>query len=630
MSLPYQGQSQIDSTAYFEAEQYFEQMVGHIRKIQADSAIWAGEKSIDGFTEFEAWSTLAHVNILIANCYSSLQDKESYFRQVAYTTKFAEEKLADGDIMKAFAYNNQAIVYNLQEDYEQAISYCNKALAMDSLSDDVRGTFYSNLGLNYRMKGDYAEAARYYRYGVERIRKVIDRDEENTTYLRSNLAKAINKLGKAVRLQKKYVEALSYYQQVDSLYRFLKIDKVYKSRIDCAHSMAYCYLGLGQTSSASSQLDIALSLQSGREAYQEEVREEILGEIAFSEGANNQARSHLQKALEISQQKKKPSENLIRLIQRLAEVQLQDGNKLAAQKQLEEGIRLIASGDATQAENFIYPSLGIPLLAQIARLQTEMGKDEPVRLDSALQLYQRLQSLVRYHRNSFRADNSRLFLASETLPIYEQAIALCYQLYQQKKSAYYLEEAFAFSELGKATLLQESLKSDAAGQHLSVPDSLRQQERKLQRDIAFYKEQLFLLPPETTNESDSSQQAIWEKKVFALENDYLALTKRLELEYPAYYQTKYSFTTPTISQVQAYLGAGQMLFEYYWGDSDLYVFRIRKSELALQQLPIDAKLEAALVQCREFLGRPTASEAEMKQFQVDAHHLYTVLIDNLP
>ncbi|MEL6594132.1 MAG: CHAT domain-containing protein, partial [Bacteroidota bacterium] len=101
-------------------------------------------------------------------------------------------------------------------------------------------------------------------------------------------------------------------------------------------------------------------------------------------------------------------------------------------------------------------------------------------------------------------------------------------------------------------------------------------------------------------------------------------------EYPAYYQTKYSFQTPTIAQVQAYLGTGQMLFEYYWGDNDLYVFRIQKSELELQQLPIDPKLETALVQCREFLGRPTASEAEMKQFQVDAHYLYTALIDNLP
>ncbi|MEM6344041.1 MAG: CHAT domain-containing tetratricopeptide repeat protein [Bacteroidota bacterium] len=622
--------AQIDSTAYFEGEEYNEKLQSFIRSQKWDSAIWAGNKSIEKFTLYEDWPIIVQANVLIANCYSYKRDREAFHQQVAYTTRLATQKVPNNREVIPYVYNLQAIVYKGQEDYQLANEYFLKAAAFDSLPPNAYGSFYSNLGFNYRIIGDYGEAIRYYEYGKDMIFEALAvESEKERPYLLTSLARSINKIARTYRVQAKYEKALAYYHEVDSLYRLLDAEAVFKARIDCAHSMAYCYIGQKRFAEVPKQLARALALQGDKRPYQEEVRAEIEGELAFSAGDINTALQKLEDALNISLDKNKPKESLIRIAQRIAEIYSENGAFSQAQKQLTRALAIIAQGGASQPEDFIYPGLGIPLLAQMAELQTKMASqlNETMRLDSALQLYQRLKSLIRYNRNSFKADNSRLFLASQTLPIYEKAIRLCYQRFQVDKDQRYLEEAYSFSELGKATLLREALRSNKARNHFSVPDSLQNKERSYQIDIAYYKEQLFLNPlDQAKNEADSSQIASWQEKLFGLENQYRQLSEQLEKDYPRYYEEKYAITDWTLQDLQKQLSSSQLLIEYFWGQENLYIFKIGAAEVQFEQINLTDTLNQALQRVQSFLSKPNASELAYAQYQGDAYVLYRQLI----
>lgn len=621
--------AQIDSTNYFASEDYFDLMFKYTRTLQYDSAIWAGEESLNGFREFEDWPTVVQVNITIANSYQLLQDFEAYHQKVDYALSLANEKLPSNHIVMALVLNAKANAIAQKGDYDLASKSYLQAIAIDSLPQSLLGIFYSSTGLNYRKKGDYGESLRYFDYGRQLLRQSLD--EESSAYHWQNFARSNNSYARVLRLQKDWTAALEIYQLVDSIYQTLELDRVYRKRIDCAHSMAFCYLGLGDYDAASEQLERSLSLEAGRKAYQEEVRAEIRAELAFSEGDKTKALQELKTALQISQQKSKPQETIQRLARRIAEIQTELGDYQAAQQQLAEAMSNITSKSNPAPSDYIYPDQGIPLLAQMAELQVSIAQSQQKTppLDSALNLYKALSTLVRYNRNSFQADNSRLFLATQTLPIYEKAISLCYQLYEQTQDSKYLEEAFAFSELGKATLLRESLQSDVASKHQSLPDSLRLKERQLQQDIAFFKEKLFLNPvsPEEAD-SDSSLQAGWQAVLFDRENEYRRLSERLEQEYPSYYQAKYNVQNFKLSDIQAYLNSKQLLIEYFWGDKQLFVFKISVNAVHLERVEIDETLPQALTRVQAFLSKPSATDQAYLQYQRDSYSLYKSLLGN--
>ena len=102
--------------------------------------------------------------------------------------------------------------------------------------------------------------------------------------------------------------------------------------------------------------------------------------------------------------------------------------------------------------------------------ETEGEKDAQLLL--AFETYQLLARLIQFSRSSFKADESKLLLSINTVPIYEKAIALSLGLYNSSHNSQYLEEAYYYFELSKAALLAETLQTDLAQQTHQLPLAL--------------------------------------------------------------------------------------------------------------------------------------------------------------
>ncbi|MEL7532705.1 MAG: CHAT domain-containing protein, partial [Bacteroidota bacterium] len=127
----------------------------------------------------------------------------------------------------------------------------------------------------------------------------------------------------------------------------------------------------------------------------------------------------------------------------------------------------------------------------------------------------------------------------------------------------------------------------------------------------------------------SSLQARWQKLLFARENEYRRLSESLELAYPSYYQEKYSLQDWKIKDIQASLNARQQLIEYFWGEKQLFIFKITAQSVQLESVAIDPSLPQALQRVQRFVSKPNASEQAYQQYQEDSYFLYEQLVGNV-
>ena len=98
---------------------------------------------------------------VLANISNALQEND---KTIEYATEVAIHALTDND--RGFAYNTLGLAYGNKGEYDKAIGYYEKDLAIQLKKLGVEhprvGTSYNNIGLAYRSKGEYDKALKYY------------------------------------------------------------------------------------------------------------------------------------------------------------------------------------------------------------------------------------------------------------------------------------------------------------------------------------------------------------------------------------------------------------------------------------------------------------------------------------
>ncbi|MCP4443384.1 MAG: CHAT domain-containing protein [Aureispira sp.] len=250
-------------------------------------------------------------------------------------------------------------------------------------------------------------------------------------------------------------------------------------------------------------------------------------------------------------------------------------------------------------------------------------------LDLQLERYQNLKlaiEVIDQLRQDYSTKGAKMLLLNNVPQIYNEAIDLLHNLYTQDQNSAWLEEAFALSEKSKAMLLMDALKEDKAHHFGNVPDSLRKQEQSLQKDISFYKAELFKAKQiADSTKAKRSQQYIFEKRA-----QLDQLKKHLEKNYPKYYQLKHNEQIASIATLQKRLNSTkQAVVEYMVSENFVHIFAITAQnaswhKFSKQQLtePID-KLYQTLINPSLVQKKP---EAAYTQFTKNAHQLYQLLI----
>jgi len=155
------------------------------------------------------------------------------------------------------------------------------------------------------------------------------------------------------------------------------------------------------------------------------------------------------------------------------------------------------------------------------------------------------------------------------------------------------EKAFAFAERVKAAVMAEALYDKSIKHLAGIEDSVLEMER-LWEDSVVTLEMLAYEEPENPSHRD------------ALTDAYMELTRvkdQMGKTNPRYYALKYAFEkTADIRQIQKNLGDGDLLVEYFKGDSTLYTFALSKTELKAYATPATAVFDTTLGQFRRSIS----------------------------
>lgn len=260
--------------------------------------------------------------------------------------------------------------------------------------------------------------------------------------------------------------------------------------------------------------------------------------------------------------------------------------------------------------------------------QAEGGKGK---LEAALESHAHIFQVEQLLRRTYHYESAKLFNVAEAQRRSAQAISIALALWEQTGEPKYKEQAFAFAERSKSTLLLEAFHKSKAELSAGVPRSVLDRERELQGQAAAQEEALFQL--HAAEAADSAVQAA-AAQLLHLKQAYAAWMDTVEARYPAYYQLKHELKLIPASAVPArILKEGQTLIEYFLSPEQSYVFVLSAGRLDVLPLPSTDKLAEQVLAMKaaiEGFQHPNADRALACQTYRDlAYSLYQQLIGPL-
>lgn len=208
-------------------------------------------------------------------------------------------------------------------------------------------------------------------------------------------------------------------------------------------------------------------------------------------------------------------------------------------------------------------------------------------LTVALSTLQSCDSLIDNIRFGSTNEADKLELGASASDVYESGVRVAQAISEMTiRSRMYEELAFFFAEKSKSAVLQESIADAEAKSFAGIPNELLEQEKQLKSTLALLTQQLSQKPAGETENALRQQ-------LFEATRAYAAFERRLESNYPDYFNLKFNRATPTLDQVQRQLREGQILVSYFVAEKSgqLYSFVVTPSRLRLYRSTLPAQFE---------------------------------------
>ena len=273
-------------------------------------------------------------------------------------------------------------------------------------------------------------------------------------------------------------------------------------------------------------------------------------------------------------------------------------------------------------ENFLSLEITLTALRIQAKVYVELAKSDSSNFKKALLSYQAASDMLDQMRRLYSTDGSKYLLAEKGSEIYEEAIEVALALFRHTKRPEYVNRAFFFAEKGKAAVLIDAMLESNARQYAGIPDSLLEREKD-QRILLAHYERSLKSEKAKGEASDTEKIARWEESTFALKSKHEALIKKLEDEFPEYYQLKYTNFVALPDDVRnQILTDDDVLIEYVLGNDSLYVFTITEDKTNVTAIQNDSTLQGDITRYREGIIERSRSD-----FMPASYAVYQKLIE---
>lgn len=211
---------------------------------------------------------------------------------------------------------------------------------------------------------------------------------------------------------------------------------------------------------------------------------------------------------------------------------------------------------------------------------------KPRDMKMALGILELCDSLITDLRRSRLNETDKITLGNIAKEVYEDAVRLNLAFSEVTiNPTYYKERAFHFAEKSKASVLLAAINDTKAKHFAGLPDDVLQTEAELKSDVSYYDHKV----AESSGEEQDNFRAI----LLEVSNKYNNFIKDLEVQYPRYYNLKYSQAQVSISELQSELAEGAGILNYFKADSSkaLYVFLVTKDDFKHYELELTKDLD---------------------------------------
>ncbi len=521
-------------------------------------------------------------------------------------------------------------------EYDSALIFLNKAekiyLESEVTNKNFLGILYSNMGRIHKILGNYHKAQEYYSYANRFLNnETLDPFVywEANLYIRqailesalNNFQMSLNYFKKSFKLIQRLPDnsamLISYY--INTANTYAKINDYNKSidlqlnAIDICkkdlnsfngqliilyNNIGLDYLELGNFNKSEDYFNLAIEMQKKISQKSEQYSElfESIGNLFERKSNYSKALENYQKAMQIITNEFTPIDFFSN-----PEIE-QISNKLLALKILKSKSRCL-SALYNEEKDFKY--LEIALNSSLLQIE-----------------------LVEEMRNSYQSFEAKLQMAELENYTYKAALELANHAFEISNDVKYSLLAFEISEKSRSAVLLSSLREIDAREFGELPENLLLQEKKLLKEIAFFKENIY--EENQTEKPNQKKLQDWGEYLLEAENQYEQLIKQYEKDYPNYYQLKYNNTVITPRKIQNQLSQNASILEYCVLDDMLHTFVVTEKDFYFTSTPIDSSFFQLV---NDYLNEyqnfdySKQSYSNYTQFCWNSNSLYKILIE---
>lgn len=523
--------------------------------IEAESSAKINQEKINNSKSAECLNTLGYINLVQGRNDKALENFENALKLL---------NKEDGKLT-AQTYNNLALVYWNTGNTDHALNYHEKAYElrkkMFGANNSLVGASLNNIGLIYSSNSP-EKALEYYNQALEIYKNVYGENHPK-------IAIACNNIAIIYRQQGKIKEALEMFD---------KVLAIWQENFGENHpNVAFTYSNIGQMYVANGGKEIALNyMQKALKIYIEKYGNKhpeiantynFIGNIYKNNGEFEDALKNYQMAL----------------IANLPQFEIKDFNSNPPLDGSYNTYTLLTS--------LLYKA------QTFERIHLEKSlkfKD----LKSALDNLELCDQLIENIRHTTINESDKIALGQISSEVYEDALRVSSMLAQTSlKWKEYNKKAFYFSEKNKSAVLLEAISESNAKQFANIPDELIQQETDLNTKIAYYDQKL------AQGVENKKEEEEVKNILFQLKEEYQVFTKKLETEFPEYYNLKYNVSVASVEDVQKAIDDKTVVMSYFQAPRSgrLYIFRITKTKFDLFDMKRVDELDKNLTGLRNAL-----------------------------
>ncbi len=628
--MPWTSLGQSTDTDSISGIHYFQKGSDHYEKGLLDSSAYYFQKAAPYLLRSEQYEY--YVNSLNAR-FAFISDIDGQTSEEYGLKAFhaAEKYLNAQSSAYGYALSNLSTLYEKDGLYQKGISLMKKAravfLAQEKPPSEALILCNRNIGVFYRLLGDYDQALHYYFQALYLI-------EQNDKSDSDDFADFYSLIGKALKSKKHYTDAITYYQKAEGIYLASTSRNRKKRLLYTYHKMAVCYMDMLQYEKASLFLKKAFVMAEPFHIHKKELITlyNIGVRLSIEQGHYLKGKRISQKAITLFEENEKlaerraPHADLLRLS---ASADMHLGNYPEALYLLNRALHVLIPDfkPITPSDNPILEQVNdytntariTALKAKVLSLQAASQEDNTELWQQSHGCYLMASLLFRKARESYVREESKLLLSSKSKSTYEEALSVAHHLYRSTGANSYLEDAFHYFEQNKALSLYEAFLDSKA--KFGLPDSLLEQERTIKKHISelhYNKEQE-------------------RGKLFYWQEQYQQLMEQLEQDYPSYYRSKYEIAIPSLSDIQQQISSAKdtHIISFFYGKEHLYLIHIGPDKIHFDKLDSLSLIQSKYRQLmRKTRGFDVDNKVSVDSMALASHQLYYLLLkeslDNIP